>query len=249
MAGLMVNVDHVATIRQARGIDEPDPVLAASIAELAGCDGIIVHLREDRRHIQDRDLHLLRETVKTKLNLEMAAVPEMVRIAQKIKPEMATLVPEKREELTTEGGLDVLSLKKPVKKAVKELHKAGIRVSLFVDPNPEQVEASREDIGADCVEIHTGAFAEAKKADQQEREIDRIEEAIAVASRMELGINAGHGLNYYNIKKLLYLTKIEEFSIGHSIVARAIMVGMEKAVKEMLVLIKNCKRESEYTSG
>lgn len=238
MAGLMVNVDHVATVRQARGIDEPDPVLAASLAELAGCDGIIVHLREDRRHIQDRDLEVLRKTVKTRLNLEMASVPEMVRIAQEIKPEMATLVPEKRQELTTEGGLDVISHRKAVKKAVKELHRAGIRVSLFVDPNPAQIEVSREEIEADCIEIHTGAFAEAHDPDHEKRELEKIGEAVAVASRLELGINAGHGLNYHNIKKLLPFKQIEEYSIGHSIIARAIMVGMERAVREMIDLVK-----------
>lgn len=238
MAGLMVNVDHVATVRQARGIDEPDPVLAASLAELAGCDGIILHLREDRRHIQDRDLEVLRKTVKTRLNLEMASVPEMVRIAQEIKPEMATLVPEKRQELTTEGGLDVISHRKAVKKAVKELHRAGIRVSLFVDPNPAQIEVSREEIEADCIEIHTGAFAEAHDPDHEKRELEKIGEAVAVASRLELGINAGHGLNYHNIKKLLPFKQIEEYSIGHSIIARAIMVGMERAVREMIDLVK-----------
>ena len=238
MAGLMVNVDHVATVRQARGIDEPDPVLAASLAELAGCDGIIVHLREDRRHIQDRDLEILRRTIKTRLNLEMASVPEMVRIAQEIKPEMATLVPEKREELTTEGGLNVISHKSSVKKTVEELHRAGIVVSLFVDPNPAQIEVSREDIGADCVEIHTGAFAEAQGSDHEKRELEKIGEAVAVASRLGLGINAGHGLNYYNIKKILSFEQIEEYSIGHSIIARAIMVGMEQAVREMISLVK-----------
>jgi len=238
MAGLMVNVDHVATVRQARGIDEPDPVLAASLAELAGCDGIIVHLREDRRHIQDRDLEVLRKTVKTRLNLEMASVPEMVRIAQEIKPEMATLVPEKRQELTTEGGLDVISHRKAVKKAVEELHRAGIRVSLFVDPNPAQIKVSREEIEADCIEIHTGAFAEAHDLDHEKSELEKIGEAVAVAFRLELGINAGHGLNYHNIKKLLPFKQIEEYSIGHSIIARAIMVGMERAVREMIDLVK-----------
>ena len=237
MAGLMVNVDHVATVRQARGIDEPDPVLAASLAELAGCDGIIVHLREDRRHIQDRDLEILRKTVKTRLNLEMASVPEMVRIAQEIKPEMATLVPEKRQELTTEGGLDVISHRKGVKKAVEELHRAGIRVSLFVDPNPAQIEVSQEEIEADCVEIHTGAFAEAHNPNHEKRELEKIGEAVAVASRLGLGINAGHGLNYHNIKKLLPFKQIQEYSIGHSIIARAIMVGMEQAVREMVELV------------
>ena len=233
----MVNVDHVATVRQARGGDEPDPVVAAALAEMAGCNGVIVHLREDRRHIQDRDLELLRKTVKTKLNLEMASVPEMVRIAQKIKPDMATLVPEKRRELTTEGGLDVLANRKPVKQSVKELQKAGIMVSLFIDPDPKQIEVSKEEIGADCIEIHTGSFSEAKNIAQEKSELQKIIAAVEVASRLELGINVGHGLDYHNIKKMISIKEIEDFSIGHSIVARAIMVGMDRAVKEMLALI------------
>jgi len=234
----MVNVDHVATVREARGIAEPDPVLAAALAELAGCDGIIVHLREDRRHIQDRDLELLRKTVKTKLNLEMASVPEMVTIAKKIKPDMATLVPEKRQELTTEGGLDVIAQAKSVKQSVQALQKAGITVSLFIDPNPKQIEAAKEKIGADYVEIHTGAFAEARDRDQEKREVRKISEAVDLAFRIGLGVNAGHGLDYHNIRQLLAIELIEEFSIGHSIIARALMVGMAQAVKEMLVLIK-----------
>jgi len=233
----MVNVDHVATVRQARGGNEPDPVVAAALAEMAGCNGVIVHLREDRRHIQDRDLELLRKTVKTKLNLEMASVPEMVRIAQKIKPDMATLVPEKRRELTTEGGLDVLTNRKPVKRSVKELQKAGIMVSLFIDPDPKQIEVSKEEIGADCIEIHTGSFSEAKNIAQEKSELQKIIAAVEVASRLELGINVGHGLDYHNIKKMISIKEIEDFSIGHSIVARAIMVGMDRAVKEMLALI------------
>jgi len=233
----MVNVDHVATVRQARGGNEPDPVVAAALAEMAGCNGVIVHLREDRRHIQDRDLELLRKTVKTKLNLEMASVPEMVRIAQKIKPDMATLVPEKRRELTTEGGLDVLTNRKPVKRSVKELQKAGIMVSLFIDPYPKQIEVSKEEIGADCIEIHTGSFSEAKNIAQEKSELQKIIAAVEVASRLELGINVGHGLDYHNIKKMISIKEIEDFSIGHSIVARAIMVGMDRAVKEMLALI------------
>lgn len=238
MAGLMVNVDHVATVRQARGGNEPDPVVAAALAELAGCDGIIAHLREDRRHIQDRDLELLRKMVKTKLNLEMAAVPEMVKIAQKIKPDIATLVPEKRKELTTEGGLDVLANRKSVKKAVKELQNAGIVVSLFVDPHPKQIEVSKEEIEADYIEIHTGAFSEAKNLAQEESELHKLIEAVEEASRLGLGINAGHGLDYQNIKKVVSIEEIEEFSIGHSIIARAVMVGIEQAVREMIALIE-----------
>jgi pyridoxine 5-phosphate synthase len=238
MAGVMVNVDHIATVRQARGGNEPDPVVAAALAELAGCDGIIVHLREDRRHIQDRDLELLRKTVKTKLNLEMAALPEMVKIAQKIKPDIATLVPEKRRELTTEGGLDVITNRKSVKKNVKELQKAGIIVSVFIDPDPKQIEVSREEIEADYIEIHTGAFSEAKNLTQEKSELQKLIEAVEVASQLGLGINAGHGLDYYNIKKVISIEEIEEFSIGHSIVARALMVGMGKAVREMIALIE-----------
>jgi pyridoxine 5-phosphate synthase len=238
MAGVMVNVDHIATVRQARGGNEPDPVVAAALAELAGCDGIIVHLREDRRHIQDRDLELLRKTVKTKLNLEMAALPEMVKIAQKIKPDIATLVPEKRRELTTEGGLDVIANRKSVKKNVKELQKAGIIVSLFIDPDPKQIEVSREEIETDYIEIHTGAFSEAKNLTQEKSELQKLIEAVEVASQLGLGINAGHGLDYYNIKKVISIEEIEEFSIGHSIVARALMVGMGKAVREMIALIE-----------
>ena len=238
MAGVMVNVDHIATVRQARGGNEPDPVVAAALAELAGCDGIIVHLREDRRHIQDRDLELLRKTVKTKLNLEMAALPEMVKIAQKIKPDIATLVPEKRRELTTEGGLDVITNRKSVKKNVKELHKAGIIVSVFIDPDPKQIKVSREEIETDYIEIHTGAFSEAQNLTQEKSELQKLIEAVEVASQLGLWINAGHGLDYYNIKKVISIEEIEEFSIGHSIVARALMVGMEKAVREMIALIE-----------
>lgn len=239
MAGLMVNVDHVATVRQARRGDEPDPVLAASLAELGGCDGIIVHLREDRRHIQDRDLELLRKTVKTRLNLEMAAVPEMVDKAREIRPDMATLVPEKRQELTTEGGLDIIAHRTSVRTAVRTLQHAGIAVSLFVDPDPRQIQAAKKGVGADYVEIHTGSFAEAKTRLRQEQELRRIRRAAMLAARLGLGINAGHGLNYTNIKKLLCISEIEEFSIGHSIIARALMVGMEQAVRDMVAVLQS----------
>jgi pyridoxine 5-phosphate synthase len=237
MAGLMVNVDHIATVRQARRGDEPDPVLAAALAELGGCDGIIVHLREDRRHIQDRDLELLRQTVSSRLNLEMAAVPAMVGKARQIKPEMATLVPEKRQELTTEGGLDILTHRTSVRSAVRALQQAGILVSLFVDPDPRQVNAAKKEAGADFIEIHTGSFAEAKSAAGQQREVQRIRRAAALATRLGLGVNAGHGLNYTNIKRLLDIKGIQEFSIGHSIIARALMVGMRQAVRDMVAVI------------
>jgi pyridoxine 5-phosphate synthase len=238
MARLAVNVDHVATVRQARGIAEPDPVLAAGIAELAGAVGIICHLREDRRHIQDRDVLLLRQIVKTKLNLEMAATPEMVQIARRIRPDLVTLVPEKREELTTEGGLDVNSNAGLYKKVIHQLQQKGIEVSLFVDPDPAQIEVSRS-IGADIVEIHTGHYAESRSESEARRQFDRITKAAETAARLDLGISAGHGLNYVNVQRFKALPKIEEYSIGHSIIARAIYVGLDQAVREMVELVKN----------
>jgi pyridoxine 5-phosphate synthase len=236
MVGLSVNVDHIATIRQARRGEVPDPVTAATIAELAGADGIIVHLREDRRHIQDRDLKILRETVKIKLNMEMAAVEEIIRIALEIKPDMVTLVPEKREELTTEGGLEVNLRKEELKEVVKIIQDSGIMVSLFVDPDPDQVKASYK-IGADCVEIHTGAFCDARKLKEKEKEFQRIEDAVKIASKLKLKVHAGHGIDYISIKKLATIQEIEEFSIGHSIIARAVLVGLDRAVREMAALI------------
>ena len=237
MAKLAINVDHVATLRQARGGTEPDPVAAAAIAELAGADGIIVHLREDRRHIQDRDLKLLRHTVKTRLNMEMAATDEMVAIALSLKPEVCTLVPEKRQELTTEGGLDVRMNLQVIEKAVARLQEAGIAVSLFIDPDPDQIKASNK-IGADYVEIHTGSFAEAKDWKSEEQELIKIENSIKLASKLGMGVNAGHGLNYANIKKVAALGGIEEFNIGHSIISRAVFTGLDRAVRDMVDLIK-----------
>ena len=237
MARLAVNVDHVATVRQARGITEPEPVIAAGIAELAGAVGIICHLREDRRHIQDRDVLLLRQVVKTKLNLEMAATPEMVRIAGRIKPDLVTLVPEKREELTTEGGLDVKSKARLYKKVIRQLHQKGIEVSLFVDPDPVQIEVS-QGIEADIVEIHTGHYAESRSESEARRQFGRIARAVECAARFDLGISAGHGLNYANVQRFKALPKIEEYSIGHSIVARAIYVGFDRAVREMVELVR-----------
>ena len=237
MARLAVNVDHVATVRQARGINEPDPVLAAGIAELAGAEGIICHLREDRRHINDRDLSLLRQTVKTKLNLEMAAVEEMVRIARDIGPELVTLVPERREELTTEGGLDVNSNPDLYKKVVGELNEKGIRVSFFVDPDPVQIEVAGK-VGGDVVEIHTGHYSEARTESEAEERFLRIAQAVEIADELNLGISAGHGLNYVNVKRFEVLPQIEEYSIGHSIVARAVYVGFERAVREMVNLVE-----------
>ncbi len=238
MARLAVNVDHVATVRQTRGIIEPDPVIAAGIAELAGAVGIICHLREDRRHIQDKDVLLLRQVVKTKLNLEMAATPEMVRIAGRIKPDLVTLVPEKREELTTEGGLDVNSKARLYKKVIRQLHQKGIEVSLFVDPDPVQIEVS-QGIGADIVEIHTGHYAESRSESEARRQFGRIARVVETAARFDLGISAGHGLNYVNVQRFKGLPKVEEYSIGHSIVARAIYVGLDRAVREMVELVKN----------
>jgi len=237
VAQLGVNIDHVATIRQARGGTEPDPVAAAAIAEMAGADGITIPLREDRRHIQDRDLRLLRETVQTKVNLEMAATDEMIGIALAVKPEQCTLVPEKRQELTTEGGLDVRLHAQALEKAVARLQEGGIVVSLFIDPDPDQIKAAAK-VGADYVEIHTGCFAEAADGKIEEQELIKIENAVKLASKLGLGVNAGHGLTYTNIKKVAALGGIEEFNIGHSIISRAVLVGLDRAVRDMGDLIK-----------
>jgi pyridoxine 5-phosphate synthase len=237
VAKLGLNVDHVATVRQARGGVDPDPVTAAALGELAGAEGITIHLREDRRHIQDRDLEILRRTVKTKLNLEMAATQEMVRIALRTKPEQVTLVPEKRQELTTEGGLDVILNLKSITDAVKRLRDNGIVVSLFIDPDQEQIKAASKS-GADYIEIHTGAYAAALDWPTQKYEIEEIDTAIKLANKVGMGVNAGHGLNYANIKALTALGGIEEYNIGHSIMARAILVGIDRAVKDMVDLIK-----------
>lgn len=238
MARLAVNVDHIATVRQARGIDEPDPVLAAGFAELAGAEGIICHLREDRRHINDRDFRLLRETVKTRLNMEMAAVDEMVEIALATKPDLVTLVPEKRQELTTEGGLDVRAQPDHYKTTVDRLRGGGIQVSFFVDPDPEQIRESYR-CGADIVEIHTGHYAEARSESEAVERFGRVVNAVESVSDLSLGISAGHGLNYVNIKRFSALPQIEEYSIGHSIVARAVLIGFERAVREMVALVKD----------
>jgi pyridoxine 5-phosphate synthase len=236
-ARLAVNVDHVATVRQARKINEPDPVIAAGIAELAGAEGIIAHLREDRRHIQDRDLLLLKETVKTKLNLEMAAVEEIIRLALKVRPQMVTLVPEKRQELTTEGGLDVQGQQKALKETIRRLHKGRIAVSLFVDAREEQIRACRE-VGADIIELHTGHYADARTEKEAQRLFERIAEGAGMAAQLGLRVSAGHGLNYTNIKRFQGLEEIEEYSIGHSIIARAIYVGLETAVRDMVALVE-----------
>lgn len=238
MARLAVNIDHVATVREARGTNEPDPILAAGIAELAGADCIICHLREDRRHINDRDLGLLRQTVKTRLNMEMAAVEEMIEIARNVVPDLVTLVPEKREELTTEGGLDVKSNPDHYKKVVERLAEKGIVVSFFVDPDPSQIEIAHK-VGGDIVEIHTGHYSEARSEKEAEERFGRVVKAVEASADLKLGISAGHGLNYFNIKRFRFLPHIEEYSIGHSIVARALLVGFERAVKEMIALVNN----------
>lgn len=236
MAKLAINVDHVATVREARGIKEPDPVLAAGICELAGAEGIVVHLREDRRHIQDRDVRLLRQTVKTKLNLEMGAAEEIIQIALDIKPDMVTLVPEKRKELTTEGGLNVVGQKKKIQQVIGRMQDAGIPVSLFIDPDSRQIKAAK-DVNATFVEIHTGKYADAPTAEEREQEFDLIAAAAEEAFECGLRVNAGHGLNYFNTPRVAALETIEELSIGHAVMARAVFVGLDQAVREMLVLM------------
>ena len=237
MVRLGVNVDHVATVRQARLVQEPDPVAAAVLVELAGADGIVCHLREDRRHIQDRDLRLLRQVVKTHLNLEMAATDEMVKIATDILPDMATLVPEKRQELTTEGGLDVATNLDRLADVIATLHTHNIVVSLFIDPDIHQIKAASR-IGADYVELHTGEYANAEDMNAQAEELERLTSMAAAAAKLGLGVSAGHGLNYQNVQPVARIPQVEELNIGHSIIARAVLVGMERAVREMLALIR-----------
>jgi pyridoxine 5-phosphate synthase len=235
MKFLSVNIDHIATLRQARGERDPDPVAAAAVVELAGADGIVTHLREDRRHIQDRDVYLLRQTIHTKLDLEMAATPEIIEIALKVVPDLVTIVPEKRQELTTEGGLDVVSQKDHLSKTVERFHKKKIDVSLFVDPVEEQIRAAR-DVGADFVELHTGEYANSKKGDTLIH-LNRLRESARLASELGLKVNAGHGLNYRNLPPVASIPEIGEFSIGHAIVSRAVFVGLDMAVREMLTIL------------
>ncbi len=237
MPKLSVNVDHIATIRQARRGDEPDPVAAAMLAELAGADGIIMHLREDRRHIQDRDLRIARQTNRTKLNLEMAATEEMQRIALEVKPDIITLVPEKREELTTEGGLEVFSRVEALKPFIGRVQDAGIPVSLFVDPEEKQVSAAKK-TGAAWVEIHTGAYANAKAEGGRGAEFAKIVESAKLAASLGLRVGAGHGLNYTNVKGIARIPEVEELNIGHSIIAHASLVGIDRAVRDMIELTK-----------
>jgi pyridoxine 5-phosphate synthase len=235
-ARLGVNVDHVATLRQSRRTAYPDPVQAAMLAELAGADQITIHLREDRRHIQERDLEVMRKTVQTRLNLEMAATQEMVKIAYEAKPDECTLVPERREELTTEGGLDVVGNRDAIRKVVKTLKDADIVASLFIDPDVDQVRAAHR-IEADVVEIHTGRYCDARLAQDRRRELARIVDAAKASAKLGLKVAAGHGLNYQNVVPVAAISEIEEFNIGHAIVGHAIMVGMERAVREMKELI------------
>ena len=235
MATLGVNIDHIANVRQARKTIEPDPVQFAFLAELGGADSITVHLREDRRHIQDRDVFILKETIKTKLNLEMAATEEMLVISKKLLPDYVTLVPEKREEVTTEGGLDVKNKEKHLKNFVKSLKASNIQVSAFIDPVSEQITYSKE-IGFDFIELHTGKYAELNGEDQY-KELQKIIESTYAANDIGLVVNAGHGLNYQNVKKIASINNINELNIGHSIVARALAVGLEKSVREMKSLI------------
>lgn len=238
MLRLGVNVDHVATLRQARESNIPDPVEAALLAERGGADGITVHLREDRRHIQERDVELLRERLSTKVNLEMAVTPEMVRLAEKLHPDDACFVPERREELTTEGGLDVLAHRAKIQEAVKRLQERQIRVSLFVDPEESQVEMSRR-VGAHGVELHTGRYCNV--SGDRTRELEKVAVAASFARRLGLEVHGGHGLNYENVLPIARIPEMVELNIGHSIVARAVMVGMEQAVREMKELLRKAR--------
>ena len=229
---LGVNIDHMATIRQARGTRYPDTVQAAALAEEAGADGITIHLREDRRHIQDRDVYILAETLQTRMNLEMAVTDEMLSIAEKVKPAHCCLVPEKREELTTEGGLDILGQEPRMKEACERLANAGIEVSLFIDPDPAQIDATIR-CGAPVIELHTGAYAEAETAKEQADELKRIQQAASYAYQKGLIVNAGHGLHYHNVEQIAEIPELNELNIGHGIVARALFVGLKEAISEM----------------
>lgn len=234
-----VNVDHVATVREARKTDEPDPVRAAMLAELGGAHGITVHLREDRRHIRERDVRLLMETVRTGVNLELATDKEIVALAAKLQPMQATLVPEKRQEVTTEGGLNLTSdqVREAVGRSLESLKRAGIRTSLFVDPNPEALKATQV-LGADAVELHTGEYANADDDEGRARELERLGDAARKGKELGLAVHAGHGLTYENVVPVAAIPDIEELNIGHSVVSRAVLVGMERAVREMEELIR-----------
>lgn len=237
MAELMVNIDHIATIREARGTYYPDPVYAAGIVEMAGASGIIVHLREDRRHINDRDVRILRSVVRTKLNLEMAANLEIVKIACDIRPDMVTLVPEKRKELTTEGGLDVIKFSGKLRKVIEQMGRKGIKISLFIDPVETQIKEAHK-IGAHMIEIHTGAYSDAASEKIRLGEFKKVANAVSLGKKLGLGVNAGHGLHYHNVKAIAALKEIDELSIGHSVIARAVFVGLDRAVRDMIELMK-----------
>ena len=237
MAKLGVNIDHIANIREARKAIHPDPIAAALIAEMAGADGITVHLRQDRRHIQDKDLRLLREIVKTRLNLEMCAEEEMLEIALSVQPEMVTLVPEKPDEVTTEGGLDLMQHKDLLAERIQILQSSGITVSLFIDPDLSQVKMAHK-IKAGYIELHTGLYAAAGTTEKRTEELDRVRQAAKLAQKLLVGVNAGHDLNYRNVAPIAAIEQIEELNIGHNIIARAVFVGLEQAVKEMLALVK-----------
>ncbi|HTN53474.1 MAG TPA: pyridoxine 5'-phosphate synthase [Anaeromyxobacter sp.] len=239
-ARLGVNVDHVATLRQSRRTQYPDPAAAAVLAEMAGADQITIHLREDRRHIQERDLQVLRKTVSTRLNLEMAATQDMVKLAYEAKPDVATLVPERREELTTEGGLDVVGGREHVRKVVKTLRDAEIEVSLFIDPDLDQVKAAHR-AEAEVVELHTGRYCDARLASDRRKELSRVIDACKAAAKLGLKVAAGHGLNYQNVLPVAAIAEIEELNIGHAIVARAVLVGLERAVREMKELLRQAR--------
>ncbi len=241
MTSLGINIDHIANVRQARLTNEPDPVQLAYLAELGGADGITIHLREDRRHIQERDLRLLRQTVGSRLNLEMAATTEMLEIALEVQPDMVTLVPEKREEITTEGGLDVAENKKTISNFIQNLKSKNIPTSLFIDPVSTQIEASME-VGAKWIELHTGSYA-SSKWNQQKIEFSKIKEGVVKAKNLGLRVNAGHGLTYQNVEPIASIEGIEELNIGHTIIARAIAIGLKEAVKEMKHLVLNPRQE------
>ena len=238
---LGVNIDHVATVRQARGTNYPDPIYAALLAEEAGADGITLHLREDRRHIQDRDVLLMSQCLQTRMNFECAVLPEMIELALKVKPAHVCFVPEKREEITTEGGLDVVSGFKQISEITKKLQDNGIQVSLFIDPDPKQIDAAVKST-AEAIEIHTGAYADAKTPKEMQHELHRVQQAVEHASQSNLVINAGHGLHYQNVQAIARIAEINELNIGHAIVARAIMTGFKEAVsfmKQLMVQARN----------
>ncbi|MCG7533721.1 pyridoxine 5'-phosphate synthase [Pseudoalteromonas sp. OOF1S-7] len=237
---LGVNVDHIATLRQARGTSYPDPAHAAAVAEHAGADGITIHLREDRRHIQDRDVYVMAKTIQTRMNLEIAVTDEMLDIACEVKPEYVCLVPEKREELTTEGGLDVIGNKDKITQAVTRLADAGIKVSLFIDADPKQIDAAK-DTGAPYIEIHTGAYADAESDADMHAELERIRSGVKYAHGLGIVVNAGHGLHYHNVKPIAEMPEIYELNIGHAIIARAAIDGLEKAVRDMKRLMLDAR--------